>query len=88
MNDLELHNNKAFQEVLAMINQARTKVAKAINKGLIDLYWNIGEYISDKSKKDGWGSGTVQNLSDFIRKTEPNSKGFSSQKSMANETIL
>jgi len=79
MTELELHDKKAFQEVLAMIKQARTKVAKAVNNGLIDLYWNIGEYISNKSKKDDWGSGTVKNLSEFLRKTEPNSKGFSSQ---------
>lgn len=79
MNDLELYDNKAFQEVLAMINDARVKVTKAVNHGLIDLYWNIGEYISTKSKKDDWGSGTVKSLSNFIRETEPNSKGFSSQ---------
>jgi len=79
MAEFELHDKKAFQEVLAMIKDARKKVAKAVNSGLIDLYWNIGEYISNKSQKDAWGSGTVQNLSDFLRKTEPNSKGFSSQ---------
>jgi len=79
MTELELHDKKAFQEVLDMIKDARTKAAKAVNNELIDLYWNIGEYISNKSKKDDWGSGTVNNLSDFLRKTEPNSKGFSSQ---------
>ena len=61
----EVITNKAFEKVLAMINEARTKVALVINRELIDLYWNIGEYISTKSQNDGWGSGTVQNLSDF-----------------------
>jgi predicted nuclease of restriction endonuclease-like (RecB) superfamily len=79
MTGLEQHDKKAFQEVLAMIKEARKKVAKVINNELIDLYWNIGHYISNKSAKDGWGSGTVRNLSDFLRETEPNSKGFSSQ---------
>ncbi|NCU32047.1 MAG: DUF1016 family protein [Candidatus Moranbacteria bacterium] len=79
MTELELRDKNAFQEVLAMIKEARTKVAKTINNELIDLYWNIGEFISHKSKKDGWGSGTVRNLSDYLRETEPNSKGFSSQ---------
>ncbi len=55
------------------------KLQRLYNSGLIDLYWNIGEYISNKSQKDGWGSKTVQNLSNFLKKTEPNSKGFSSQ---------
>jgi len=79
MTELEIYDKNAFQEVLAMIKEARTKVSKVINNELITLYWNIGEYISIKSKKDGWGSGTVKNLSDFLRETEPNSKGFSSQ---------
>jgi predicted nuclease of restriction endonuclease-like (RecB) superfamily len=79
MSGLEQHDKKAFQEVLAMIKEARGKVAKVINNELIDLYWSIGHYISNKNIKDGWGSGTVRNLSDFLRETEPNSKGFSSQ---------
>jgi len=77
MSELELHDKEAFNKVLAMIKEARMKVSKAINNGLIDLYWNIGEYISNKSRIDGWGSGTVKNLSNFLRETEPNSKGFS-----------
>jgi hypothetical protein len=79
MTGLEQINKKAFQEVLAMINDARGKVAKVINNELIDLYWNIGHYISNKSLEDGWRNSTVRNLSDFLRETEPNSKGFSSQ---------
>ncbi|HCT85939.1 MAG: hypothetical protein A2X11_08200 [Bacteroidetes bacterium GWE2_42_24] len=79
MTELELHDKNAFHEVLVMIKEARTKVAKIINNELIELYWNIGEFISSKSKKDGWGSGTVRNLSDFLNETEPDSKGFSSQ---------
>lgn len=72
MTGLEQHDKKAFQEVLAMIKEAREKVTKVINNELIDLYWNIGHFISSKSVKDGWGSGTVRNLSDFLIETEPN----------------
>ena len=61
------------------ISVTRAKVAKTVNNGLIDLYWNIGKYISNKTKMEGWGNGTVQNLSEFLKETEPNSKGFSSQ---------
>ncbi len=79
MSEIVLNEKEAFQEVLAMINQSRAKLVKTINSELIDLYWNIGEFISNKTQKDGWGSGTVNKLSDFLRQTEPNSKGFSSQ---------
>ncbi len=70
---------KSFEEVRALIEFARRKASKVVNQSLIELYWNIGHYISDKIKQDGWGNSTVKSLSDFIQKTEPKSKGFSSQ---------
>ncbi len=79
MTNLKLDDRKAFHEILAMIKEARARTIKVINNELIDLYWRIGEYISNKSKEAGWGSRTVQNLSNFLQETEPNSKGFSSQ---------
>lgn len=79
MNKPILNDENAFQEVLAMIKKARYKTLKIINNELIDLYWKIGAYIFHKSKKDGWGSATVKSLSRYLKETEPNSKGFSSQ---------
>ncbi len=71
-----------------MNKEAGVKVTKAVNNGLIDLYWNISEYISTKSKKDGWGSGTVQNLSDFLKKNRAKFKRILVTEFMENETIL
>lgn len=79
MNDIEFYDRQSFHDILIMIQDARIKIAKTVNNGLIDLYWNIGKYISNKTKMEGWGNGTVQNLSEFLKETEPNSKGFSSQ---------
>ena len=42
MNELELHDKKAFEEIFAMIKESRVNLLKTVNKGLIDLYWNIG----------------------------------------------
>ena len=46
---------------------------------MINLYWNIGKYISEKIKKSEWGKGIVSNLSDYIKQTERDIKGFSTQ---------
>jgi predicted nuclease of restriction endonuclease-like (RecB) superfamily len=44
---------------------------------MIDLYWSIGEHISRKVAADGWGQGTVEALAEYIRRRQPNARGFS-----------
>src|SRR5258708_17673852 len=66
-----------FDEVIRLIEAARTRVFSAINKELIELYWQIGEYISRKISDQGWGKGTVETLSDHIQRSHPGISGFS-----------
>ncbi len=68
-----------FDEVLRLIDAARTRAVATVNTALIDLYWSIGQYISRKVEADGWGKGTVAALPEYIRQRQPNSRGFSSQ---------
>lgn len=69
----------AFSEVLALIATARQRTVKAVNTCLIDLYWKIGEYISQRIAKDGWGKGTVTALAIFISRHHFGQRGFSPQ---------
>ena len=46
---------------------------------MIDMYWQIGNYLSDKSERDGWGKNTVQDFADYLKKTYPSASGFSAQ---------
>jgi len=64
---------------LGLIEQSRLQAVRAVNTTLIDLYWNVGEYISHKIQSDGWGKGTVQALSVFVQKMQPGLRGFSPQ---------
>lgn len=66
-----------FSEVINLIKQSRTNAIKAVNSELINLYWNIGEYISKKIEISEWGQSVVVELAEFIKKSEPNIKGFS-----------
>lgn len=68
---------KSFLEVLNLIQEAKEQTFNAINTGVITLYWNIGEYISNKVKKASWGMGVVSELADYIQNKIPNQKGFS-----------
>ncbi len=69
----------AFEEIVRLIEQSRLQAVRAVNTTLIDLYWNVGEYISRKIQSDGWGKGTVQALSLFVQKMQPGIRGFSPQ---------
>jgi len=66
-----------FDEVLALIEAARTRAVAAANTTLIDLHWQLGEYISRKIAAAGWGQGTVGALADHIQRRHPGRSGFS-----------
>ena len=68
-----------FNEVLEMIKVAKQKVFAAVNTSLIDLYWQVGSYISHQIDEAGWGKSVVEELANYIRTKEPNSEGFSKQ---------
>ncbi|MUV04536.1 DUF1016 family protein [Flavobacterium rakeshii] len=65
-----------FIEIAQLIRQARNNALKAVNKELINLYWNIGHYISLKIKNAEWGDKTVGELADFLKKNHSELKGF------------
>ncbi len=54
-----------------MIVDARRKAAYQVNATMIDLYWGIGEFVSNKAVQDGWGRSTVKALSEYILTQEP-----------------
>lgn len=68
---------KSFSEITSLIKQTRVNTLKIVNSELINLYWNIGQYIFFKIEQSNWGQSIVKELSDYIQKTEPDIKGFS-----------
>lgn len=66
-----------FTEIIQLIKQSRANAIKAVNAELINLYWNIGAYISKKIKQSEWGDSVVTELANFIKTQEPEIKGFS-----------
>lgn len=70
---------QGFREVLALIERARQRAFHAVNTELIDLYWQVGEFICSRIASDGWGKSTIVSLAAYIRRREPNARGFSAQ---------
>lgn len=76
----DLNNQKHYQnfeEILSVIQVSKEKVFTQINASLIELYWNVGKYISEKVQNSNWGKGVVIELSKYIKTQEPEIKGFS-----------
>ncbi|DAB29756.1 MAG TPA: hypothetical protein CFH84_08075 [Sulfurimonas sp. UBA12504] len=69
--------NQTFNKILQTIQDTRQKALKQVNSVLMELYWDIGKYISTKTIKENWGKGVVHELAIFIKTQDPSIKGFS-----------
>ena len=70
---------KQFLEIRTIIQQSKNKALKSVNTILVDLYWEVGKYVSKKIISSEWGKSVVKELSEYIQNTEPDIKGFSHQ---------
>lgn len=66
-----------FADIVRLIKKSRANALKLVNAELITLYWNIGEYISNKIEQSEWGDSVVPELAKYIQQKEPEIKGFS-----------
>lgn len=65
-----------FDEVLALIEAARSRAYQAVNTELVILYWELGEYISRKIASAEWGDGVVDELAATIARNYPGVRGY------------
>ena len=79
MSDNLIPNNaNAFDEVISIIENARESAFLAVNRELINMYWDIGEYVSRRVSDGGWGKSVVKDFSEFIQSRYVGIRGFSS----------
>ena len=70
---------KSFlKEIKDRIYKAQYDALKAVNKELINLYWDIGRSIVAKQDELGWGKAIVETLAKDLQKEFPGVQGFSS----------
>jgi predicted nuclease of restriction endonuclease-like (RecB) superfamily len=67
---------KSFVEVVEMIQSAKQTVMQTVNAQLVELYWQVGAYISHKLEQSEWGDAVVQQLADYLARTQPGLRGF------------
>lgn len=59
------------------ILHARTSAARAVNRELVLLYWDIGRGIVEKQQALGWGESVIDRLSSDLQDAFPRTSGFS-----------
>lgn len=65
-----------FNEVLALIHGARQQAIQTVNTQLIELYWQVGGYISRKIELAEWGDAVISQLAEHLARTQPGLRGF------------
>lgn len=68
-----------FEKIVEIIEKSKMRAIKAVNTEMIEMYWQIGKYISEKTNNGGWGKSVVQEFADFLKRIYPSASGFSAQ---------
>lgn len=64
-------------ELKNRIHGAQQRVALAVNRELVQLYWQIGRDILQRQAEQGWGAKVIERLAHDLRTAFPEMKGFS-----------
>ena len=59
------------------ILEAQYKAAKAVNAVQLSLYFSIGKYVSEHTRKGFWGTGALEYISEQLQRELPGLRGFS-----------
>lgn len=77
MESKELTYLTFFESLKEKIRLAKQKAIFAVNKELIQIYWEIGDTILKQQAEQGWGAKVIDKLSADLKIEFPEMKGFS-----------
>ena len=69
--------NQAVQLIKSAILQNQLEAAKAVSRQMLALYYGVGKYVSDNTRKGVWGTGAIETISEQLRRELPGLRGFS-----------
>ncbi len=69
--------NKLLEDLKSRVRAAQLKATVAVNRELIQLYWDIGRLIVERQAREGWGKNVVERLAADVQRAFPGIKGFS-----------
>lgn len=69
--------NQAVLLIKSAILQNQLEAARAVNRQVLALYYGVGKYVSDNTRKGVWGAGAIETISEQHRGELPELRGFS-----------
>ena len=69
--------NSAASVIKDAIVRSRYQAAKLVNRELLHLYYAVGRYVSQNSRRNVWGQGAIKQLSESLQRELPGLRGFS-----------
>jgi predicted nuclease of restriction endonuclease-like (RecB) superfamily len=66
-----------LEDLKSRVRTVQVKAAVAVNRELIQLYWDIGRLIVERQQQEGWGTSVIDRLASDLQKAFPGLKGFS-----------
>lgn len=74
MTQIVSQNN--FNDIINIIEQSKSRALKAVNAEMINMYWQIGKYLSGLCENSSFGDKVVDEVAAYIAKENPDIKGF------------
>lgn len=68
-----------LMEIKQRIRSAQYEALKAVNREMINLYWDIGQMIFTRQQEAGWGQSIVEQLAKDLQAEFPGISGFSAR---------
>ncbi len=72
----KLVDNDSITTIVKLIETHREKAYRKVNEELVTMYYEIGNYLSNKVKSEKWGSKAMDNIAKNIKEKYPTLKGF------------
>lgn len=73
--------NQDYKEAVQVIKEAilrgQYRAVAAANREQLSLYYGVGRYVSENSRKGFWGKGAIEEISGMLQKDLPGLRGFS-----------
>lgn len=69
----------AVRVIKTAILESQYEAAKSVNEKQLMLYYGIGKYISQNSRKGFWGKDAINTISERLDHELPGLKGFSAR---------
>ena len=73
----EMQIRQAVEAIKDAVLQGQYEAAKGVTRIQLAVYFGIGKYVSQHTRRGGWGKGVLETISEQLRRELPGLRGYS-----------